>query len=67
MGDATIESYVVMYQGDAPGRAIIAALTDGDERTWGFTEDAEWMSSMTHEEPIGSRISIDAERRASRA
>lgn len=67
VGDATIESYVVMYQGDAPGRAIIAALTDGDERTWGFTEDAEWMSSMTHEEPIGSRISIDAERRASRA
>ena len=66
VGDATIESYVVMYQGDAPSRAIIAALTDDDQRTWAFTEDLDWMTAMTREEAIGARVAIDAERRAAK-
>jgi len=64
VGTATVESYVVMYQGESPAHAVIAALTEDGTRTWGMTQNEEDMLDMTRSELIGRTVQIDADRMA---
>ncbi|MDA0791068.1 MAG: hypothetical protein O2780_16610 [Proteobacteria bacterium] len=65
IGDAVIESYVVVYGADGPAKGIVAALTDTGARTWAMTADTDIMASMTREEYIGRRVTINANRNLS--
>lgn len=64
-GDATIESYTVMFANDAPRIGHVACRTPADERFWVNTEDPELVSAMTKEEFCGRpiRVSGDGELR----
>ncbi len=62
VGDAVIESYVVVYGAEGPMRGIAAALTDKGERTWAKTEDPQLLLAMTREEHIGRSVFIDSHR-----
>ena len=64
VGSATVESYVVMYQGASPAHAVIAALTDEGNRTWAMTQDQDDMVAMTRTELIGRTVEIDEHRYA---
>ena len=52
-GDATIESYTVMYEGDEPRIGHVSCLTPRGSRTWVNTEDAELVGAMVSEEFCG--------------
>jgi acetyl-CoA C-acetyltransferase len=58
-GDVTLESYSVMYDGDAPAIAHCACLTSAGERTWVNLDDPEIMTAMTTEEFCGRAATID--------
>jgi acetyl-CoA C-acetyltransferase len=60
-GEATIESYAVMYSGDDPAVAHVACLTPQGERTWVNTEDKDLMEAMTREEFCGRKVRIDGD------
>lgn len=62
-GEATIESYTVMYENDAPSVAHVACRTPGKARSWVNSEDPELMSAMAQEEFCGRRVQIDLEGR----
>jgi acetyl-CoA C-acetyltransferase len=50
VGDATIESYTVMFNGDDPTIAHLACRTADDARTWVNTQDPDIMNAMLVEE-----------------
>ncbi|MCY4013404.1 MAG: acetyl-CoA acetyltransferase [Gammaproteobacteria bacterium] len=52
-GDATIESYTVMYENDEPRIGHVSCLTPGGSRTWVNTEDADLVRAMVSEEFCG--------------
>ena len=58
-GEATIESYTVMYDADGPRTGHAACLTADGTRTWANIEDADVVSAMTREEFCGRKVSID--------
>ncbi len=58
-GDATIESYTVMYEGDAPAIGHAACLLPDGRRTWANVTDPEVAAAMTHEEFCGRPGRID--------
>lgn len=58
-GEATIESYTVMFADDAPAIGHLACLTPEGSRTWVNTEDPEIMQAMLVEEFCGRPVSID--------
>ena len=49
-GDATIESYTVMFNGDEPAIGHVACRTANDARTWVNTQDPDIMNAMLVEE-----------------
>ncbi|GIT40048.1 MAG: hypothetical protein Ct9H300mP8_12440 [Gammaproteobacteria bacterium] len=49
-GDATIESYTVMFNGDEPAIGHVACRTANDDRTWVNTADPDIMNAMLVEE-----------------
>ena len=57
-GDATIESYTVMYAGDDPAVAHVACRTPNGSRTWVNTTDPELMTAMTVEEFCGRPVTV---------
>lgn len=59
-GDATIESYVVMYDGDTPSIAHTACLLSGGERTWANVTDRDSVAAMLNEEFCGRAGTIRA-------
>ena len=62
-GDATIESYTVMFDADdMPTVGHVACLTPTGERTWVNTTDSDLMVAMTQEEFCGRPVSIAEER-----
>jgi acetyl-CoA C-acetyltransferase len=57
-GSAEVEGYTVMYDGDKPGTAYLAALLDDGRRVWARLDDGDTMAAMTREEFCGRRVSI---------
>jgi len=58
-GEATIESYTVMFAGDAPSRGHVACLLPGGQRVWANTDDPALLQAMTQEEFCGRRVRLD--------
>lgn len=57
-GPATVASYTVLYEGDAPSRGVaICDLPDG-RRTVAATKDAAFIKSMTESELCGQRVAL---------
>ena len=61
-GGATVEGYAVMYQGEGPELAHIAARLDGGERAWANCRDADVLDAMTREEFCGNSVYLDGDR-----
>ena len=59
-GDATIESYTVMFADDQPSVGHIACRTPHGARTWVNTQDPDIMRAMTVEEFCGRPVRLDA-------
>jgi acetyl-CoA C-acetyltransferase len=57
-GSATIAGYTVLFQGDAPSRAIIIANTPDARRVIAYSEDAEIMHAMMQEEWCGRTVDV---------
>ncbi len=62
-GEATVESYTVMYAGEAPRIAYVSALLDDGRRTLAVTEDTDVMHAMVREEFCGRTVAL-ADRKA---
>ena len=60
-GDVTVESYAVMYEGDAPAVAHAACLLPDGRRTWANVVDADAAAEMAAEEFCGRAGSVDGE------
>jgi acetyl-CoA C-acetyltransferase len=58
-GEATLESYTVMFGPDGPERGHAAFLLDDGRRTWANSEDRDLSAAMTTEEFCGRRARID--------
>jgi len=58
-GDATIESYTVMFGANGPEAAHAACLTPDGKRTWANCIEADVISAMTTEEFCGRDARID--------
>lgn len=58
-GEATIESYTVMFDADGPGIGHAACLTPDGQRTWANCEEADVVNAMTAEEFCGRAVSIN--------
>ena len=63
-GEATIESYTVMYGGDGPQIGHVSCLTPTGERTWVNTEDPELVQAMVSEEFCGRPVRLGNDRMA---
>ena len=57
-GKATVESYTVMYGGDAPTIAHLACRLDDGRRTWANLTDSDVMTAMTREEFCGRTVTL---------
>jgi len=57
-GDATCESYTVMYGAEGPSIGHVSALLDDGRRVWGNCEDADTLAAMTREEFCGRALRI---------
>lgn len=57
-GPATIAGYTVLYQGDAPSRAIVVADTPDGQRVVAFSEDSALMHAMMAEEYVGRVVAV---------
>ena len=57
-GQATIESYTVMYAADEPAIGHVACLTPAGERTWVNTQDRPLLGEMVSKEFCGRPVTI---------
>jgi len=57
-GDASIESYTVMYRNDRPVIGHVSCRTPKGARAWVNTEDPELVGAMVGEEFCGRRVSV---------
>ena len=60
-GGATVEGYAVIYNGEGPHLAHIAARLDGGERAWANCRDADVLEQMTREEFCGKPVHLDGD------
>ena len=58
-GDATIESYTVMFGANGPQVSHAACLTPDGKRTWANCTEDELIAAMTQEEFCGRPVKID--------
>jgi acetyl-CoA C-acetyltransferase len=58
-GDATLESYTVMFGSDGPETAHAAFLLSDGRRTWANSVDPDLAAAMTNEEFCGREARID--------
>jgi len=58
-GDATIESYTVMFGANGPEIAHAACLTPDGKRTWANCSESDVIDGMTKEEFCGQSVKID--------
>jgi acetyl-CoA C-acetyltransferase len=63
-GDATVESYTVMYGADGPAIGHLVCLTPDGRRAWANCEDVATLDAMTREEFCGRPVRV-ADHRAS--
>ena len=61
-GTATIAAYTVLYNGDAPSRAIVIADTPAGERVVVYSEEKSVMDCMLGDEMCGQRIAVEDNR-----
>lgn len=61
-GGATVEGYAVIYNGEGPQLAHVAARLDGGERAWANCRDLEVLEAMTREEFCGKPVHLDGDR-----
>ena len=59
-GDATIESYTVMYAENEPRIGHVSCLTPAGERTWVNVDDTQLVRSMVSEEFCGRPVKVAA-------
>jgi acetyl-CoA C-acetyltransferase len=57
-GDATVESYTVMYGGETPTMGHLTCLTPDGVRTWANCDDADTLVAMTQEEFCGKPVRV---------
>lgn len=57
-GDATVESYTVMYDATGPSIAHVVCRTPDDRRAWANCEDPDIMEAMTREEFCGRPVQV---------
>jgi acetyl-CoA C-acetyltransferase len=57
-GDATVESYTVMFAGDKPAMGHLTCLTPDGVRTWANCEDPDTLVAMTQEEFCGKPVRV---------
>ncbi|MDZ7669089.1 MAG: acetyl-CoA acetyltransferase [Gammaproteobacteria bacterium] len=57
-GDATVESYTVMYGADGPSIAHVVCRTPDDRRAWANCEDPDILQAMTREEFCGRPVQV---------
>jgi acetyl-CoA C-acetyltransferase len=57
-GPATIESYTVEYEGEAPALGHAAILTPDGRRSWANSPSAEVATAMTREEFCGKAVRV---------
>lgn len=62
-GDATVESYTVMFSGENPTIGHLTCLTPDGTRTWANCDDHDVLAAMTREEFCGRSVQL-ANRRA---
>ncbi len=60
-GEATLESYTVVFGEGGPERAHAAFLLPDGRRSWANSDDRDLALSMTREEFCGRRASLDGE------
>jgi acetyl-CoA C-acetyltransferase len=63
-GDATVESYTVMYGPEGPNIGHVVCRLPDERRAWANCEDPAVLEAMTREEFCGKRVKV-AEHRAS--
>lgn len=61
-GSARVATYTVLYEGDAPVRAIVLCDTPQGDRTIATVESASELRSFEEDEAIGRELQIDAGR-----
>ncbi len=59
-GDATVESYTVMFSDEEPAIAHVACLTPQGQRVWVNSQDQQLMAAMISEEFCGRRAYVDS-------
>ncbi|MEQ8857732.1 MAG: acetyl-CoA acetyltransferase [Pseudomonadales bacterium] len=57
-GDATVESYTVMYGADCPNIGHVVCRLPDDRRAWANCEDREVLDAMTREEFCGRPVKV---------
>jgi len=57
-GDATVESYTVMYGAEGPSIAHVVCRTADGRRAWANCEDPEILEAMTREEFCGRPVQV---------
>ena len=63
-GDATVETYTVVYDRvGEPERAILALLTEDGRRAWGNTSDRDDMLGLTESEGCGRKARLGSDGR----
>ncbi len=63
-GDATVESYTVMYGSEGPTIAHVVCLTPDGRRAWANCDDVDVMQAMTREEFCGRPVRVADHRAA---
>jgi len=63
-GDATVESYTVMYGPQGPAMGHVVCRLPDERRAWASCEDADILQAMTREEFCGKPVKV-ADHRAS--
>lgn len=57
-GDASVESYTVMYGAEGPANGIVVCRTQDDRRAWALCDDPATLDAMTREEFCGKPVRV---------
>ncbi len=63
-GEATVESYVLPWSGDAPGEAVLTAINPDGSRSLARTEEPDVLAAMLTEEFVGRSVVLQPDNTA---
>jgi len=63
-GQAEVESYTVMYQGDQPAMGHLALRTSDGRRAWANMDNADCLQAMISEECCGRKVTVSEDSKA---